>query len=40
MHGHNMGKTPTLGSLTQSQGFVGWSGEGYLVWVTPTQPDA
>jgi len=40
MHVYNVGKTPMLGSLTQSQGCVGWSGEGYLVWVNSTQPDA
>jgi len=34
---HNVGKTPMLGSLTQNQHCVGWSGRGYLVWAIPTQ---
>jgi len=37
MRGYNVGKRPTLGWLTQSQGC---SGGGYLAWATPTQANA
>jgi len=37
MRGHNVGKRPTLDSLTQSKGSVGCAGGGYDAWATPTQ---
>jgi len=33
--GHNVGKRPTLGWLTQSKDSVGWSDGGYLRGLHP-----